>query len=165
MIKWPLKPQALLPWLFFPLGFHLWCHLVSLTQLIIARLPLLSIFLHPFYPHASTITSSPHTNYFTKFPLFTETIPTLFSSELVRMSSFKIKPSDNSGNWWWTGRPGLLQFMWSQRVFHDWATELNWTDNPEARLLNSYIPWTKVELQTTIKDSPKVMKDSHRFSK
>ena len=33
----------------------------------------------------------------------------------------------NSGSWWWTGRPGLLQFMGSQRVGHDWATELNWT--------------------------------------
>ena len=30
----------------------------------------------------------------------------------------------NSGNWWWTGRPGVLQFMGSQRVRHDWATEL-----------------------------------------
>ena len=27
---------------------------------------------------------------------------------------------------WWTGRPGMLQFMGSQRVGHDWATELNW---------------------------------------
>ena len=33
----------------------------------------------------------------------------------------------NSGSWWWTGRPGMLQFMGSQRVGHDWATELNWT--------------------------------------
>ena len=33
----------------------------------------------------------------------------------------------NSGSWWWTGRPGLLQFMGSQRVGHDWATELKWT--------------------------------------
>ena len=33
----------------------------------------------------------------------------------------------NSRNWWWTGRPGVLQFMGSQRVRHDWATELNWT--------------------------------------
>ena len=32
----------------------------------------------------------------------------------------------NSGNWSWTGRPGVLQFMGSQRVGHDWATELNW---------------------------------------
>ena len=34
----------------------------------------------------------------------------------------------NSGNWWWTGRPGVLQFMGSQRVGHDWATELSWTE-------------------------------------
>ena len=36
----------------------------------------------------------------------------------------------NSGSWWWTGRPGVLQFMGFQRVRHDWATELNWTDSP-----------------------------------
>ena len=34
----------------------------------------------------------------------------------------------NSRSWWWTGRPGVLQFMGSQRVGHDWATELNWTE-------------------------------------
>ena len=34
----------------------------------------------------------------------------------------------NSRSWWWTGRPGVLQFIGSQRVRHDWATELNWTD-------------------------------------
>ena len=34
----------------------------------------------------------------------------------------------NSGNWWWTGRPGLLQIMGSQRVGHDWEAELNWAD-------------------------------------
>ena len=34
----------------------------------------------------------------------------------------------NSGSWWWTGRPGVLWFMGSQRVGYDWATELNWTD-------------------------------------
>ena len=34
----------------------------------------------------------------------------------------------NSGSWWWTGRPGMLQFMGSQRVGHDWATELYWTE-------------------------------------
>ena len=33
----------------------------------------------------------------------------------------------NSGSWWWTGRPGVLRFMGSQRVRQDWATELNWT--------------------------------------
>ena len=28
--------------------------------------------------------------------------------------------------WWWTGRPGMLRSMGSQRAGHDWATELNW---------------------------------------
>ena len=31
----------------------------------------------------------------------------------------------NSGHWWWTGRPGVLQFIGSQRVGHNWATELS----------------------------------------
>ena len=30
----------------------------------------------------------------------------------------------SSRSWWWTGRPGMLQSMGSQRVRHDWATEL-----------------------------------------
>ena len=34
----------------------------------------------------------------------------------------------NSGSWWWTGRPVMLQSMGSQRVGHDWATELNWPE-------------------------------------
>ena len=34
----------------------------------------------------------------------------------------------DSSSWWWTGRPGVLRFLGSQRVAHDWATELNWTD-------------------------------------
>ena len=29
-------------------------------------------------------------------------------------------------SWWWTGRPGVLQFMGSQRVEHNWATKLKW---------------------------------------
>ena len=48
----------------------------------------------------------------------------------------------NSGRWWWTGRPGVLQFMGLQRVGHEWATELNWmcgqvstlTPNPRFKL-------------------------------
>ena len=34
----------------------------------------------------------------------------------------------NSGSWWWTGRPGVLQFMGWQRVGHDWATDLIWSE-------------------------------------
>ena len=33
----------------------------------------------------------------------------------------------NSGSWWWTGKPGVLQSMGWQRFGHDWATEWNWT--------------------------------------
>ena len=36
----------------------------------------------------------------------------------------------DSGSWWWTGRPGVLRFMGSQRVGHDSVTELNWIDAP-----------------------------------
>ena len=32
----------------------------------------------------------------------------------------------SSRSWWWTGRPGVLWFMGSQRVRHNWETELNW---------------------------------------
>ena len=34
----------------------------------------------------------------------------------------------SSGSWWWTVRPDMLQSMELQRVGHDWATELNWTE-------------------------------------
>ena len=30
----------------------------------------------------------------------------------------------SSGSWWWTGKPGVLQSIGSQRVGHDWVTEL-----------------------------------------
>ena len=43
----------------------------------------------------------------------------------------------NSGSWWWTGRPGMLRCMGSQRVRHDWATELNWT---ESKIINTKTP-------------------------
>ena len=43
----------------------------------------------------------------------------------------------SSGSWWWTGRPGVLQSMRSQRVGHDWPTELNWTEPLPWHLL----PW------------------------
>ena len=39
----------------------------------------------------------------------------------------------NSGSWWWTGRPGVLQSMGLQRVRQDWATELNWMNPSSAK--------------------------------
>ena len=45
----------------------------------------------------------------------------------------------NSGSWWWTRRPSVLQFMESQRVEHDWATELNWTYGTVKYTSNMYL--------------------------
>ena len=39
----------------------------------------------------------------------------------------------SSGSWWWTGKPGVLQFMGLQRVRHDWATELMYQMTPNHR--------------------------------
>ena len=36
---------------------------------------------------------------------------------------------ESSRSWWWIGKPGVLQSMGSQRVGHDRATELSWTEN------------------------------------
>ena len=49
----------------------------------------------------------------------------------------------DSGSWWWTGRPGVLWFMGSQRVGHDWVTELNWTDSSVGKesTCNAGDPW------------------------
>ena len=42
-------------------------------------------------------------------------------TEVMDMSLSKFQ------EWWWTGKPGVLQSMGSQRVRHHWATELNWS--------------------------------------
>ena len=54
-------------------------------------------------------------------------LPSLLSRDLV------------SWSWWWTGRPGVLRFMGSQRVGHDWATELNWCTGNSQKTP----PWTQ----------------------
>ena len=52
----------------------------------------------------------------------------------------------NSRSWWWTGNPGVLHSMGSQRVRHDWVTELNWwrswLDNVRTKILPCLI-WRK----------------------
>ena len=53
----------------------------------------------------------------------------------------------NSGSLWWTGRPGVLWFMGSQRVGHDWATELNWTECPQREIgqtCEERLPWVSL---------------------
>ena len=52
----------------------------------------------------------------------------------------------DSRSWWWTGRPGVLRYMGSQRVRHDWATELNW-----IQTLNIYTCIIYIYTQTLYK--------------
>ena len=60
---------------------------------------------------------------------------------------------------WWTRRPGVLQFMGSQKVGHDWVTELNWT-----RLVITFLPRNKclliswLQLPSTVILEPKKIK-------
>ena len=61
----------------------------------------------------------------------------------------------SSGSWWWTGKPGLLQFMGSQRGRHDWATELNIERNREhcekiMRYHTTLIRTTKLHIHDNI---------------
>ena len=65
----------------------------------------------------------------------------------------------NSRSWWWTGRPGVLQFMGSQRVGHDWATELNRTElnfqrNPRADLLQNGLVGSPCSPRNSQESSP-----------
>ena len=46
------------------------------------------------------------------------------------------------GSWWWTGKPGVLQFMELQRVGHAWETELN-SSVPHLYL---FFPWWAFKL-------------------
>ena len=50
----------------------------------------------------------------------------------------------NSGSWWWTGRPGMLQSTGLQRVRHNWVTELNWLNEDNEDLLQKDLCTTVV---------------------
>ena len=56
----------------------------------------------------------------------------------------------NSGRCWWTGRPGMLQSMGSQKVGHNWATELNWIYVKEgySHTMNTIQPLKKWNIDT-----------------
>ena len=52
----------------------------------------------------------------------------------------------NPGSWWWTGRPGMPQSIESQRVGHNWRTELNWTEFKRSmflKVIENCIIWPK----------------------
>ena len=61
----------------------------------------------------------------------------------------------NSGSWWWTGRPAVLWFMGSQRVGHDWETELNWRYTDDTILMIESEEGLKSPLTKVKEDSEK----------
>ena len=54
----------------------------------------------------------------------------------------------NSSSWWWTGRPGVLWFMGSQRVGHNWATELNRTLTISLKALSPNVVPLRIRAST-----------------
>ena len=57
---------------------------------------------------------------------------------------------ESSKSWWWTGKPGVLKSLRSQRVRHDWATGLSWVFliwrrawQPTPVFLPGESPWTE----------------------
>ena len=58
--------------------------------------------------------------------------------------------------WWWTEKPGVLQTMGSQRVGHNWVTELNWN------LCHLSLPFTDSVSRAKIANSQDSPKNGHR---
>ena len=48
----------------------------------------------------------------------------------------------SSESWWWTGKPSMLRSMGSQRVRHNWVSELNWTSIGAPHLKLSKSTWS-----------------------
>ena len=53
----------------------------------------------------------------------------------------------DSGSWWWTGRPGVLWFMGSQGVGHNWATVLNWTDYQRKKVEKKFLTFQQKKIE------------------
>ena len=70
--------------------------------------------------------------------------------------------SVGSGSWWWTGRPGVLQSMGSQRVGHNWATELNWTD---THLNAEFQRLARRDKKAFLRDQWKELEENNRMGK
>ena len=65
----------------------------------------------------------------------------------------------DSRSWWWTGRPGMLQFMGSHRVGHDWVTELNWTYKGRLIWLTEVLSTETLKARREWQDIFKVLKE------
>ena len=60
----------------------------------------------------------------------------------------------NSGSWWWTGRPGVLQFMGLQKVRHDWVTEPNWTQLLSSKSMIWLLKLLQIVFPVEVKELP-----------
>ena len=52
----------------------------------------------------------------------------------------------SSRSWWWTGKPGVLHSLGSQRFGDDWATELNWGLTWQQQQWESDLEWVELNL-------------------
>ena len=84
---------------------------------------------HHYWPWMLGISSrplaapAPHSCNTIKHILFAEEFCLLWDGWMASLTRW-MWVSVNSESWWWTGKPGVLQFVGSQRVGHDWATDL-----------------------------------------
>ena len=62
----------------------------------------------------------------------------------------------DSRSWWWTRRPDVLRFMESQRVGHDWATELNWTSH-SIYYLSTSVAYLATPMNVSTPNKPESM--------
>ena len=122
-----------------------------LTRLVIAFLPRSKCLLISWLQSPSAVTLEPPKNKFSHcfhcFPIYLPWTNGTWEKTLMlrriggrrrrgrhRWDGWMASPTRRtwvwvvSRSWWWTGRPGVLWFMGLQRVGHDWATELNWTE-------------------------------------
>ena len=66
----------------------------------------------------------------------------------------------SSESWWWTGNPGVLQSMGSQRGRHNWVTELDWTflhpfcSSHFVRPLRSLFRYASIYSDSAVKNLP-----------
>ena len=72
--------------------------------------------------------------------------------------------SVNFGNWWWTGRPGVLQSVGLQSIGHDWATEPNWTKSGRLRTVLAVVvvSFVKVEKREKKRTELRNIKRKHK---
>ena len=60
----------------------------------------------------------------------------------------------NSWSWWWKGRPGMLRFMGSQRVRHDWATEQQRGDSLVAHMVKNLPAVQEIQVWVLCQEDP-----------